>query len=126
MAKLVNIFCLREADEDDPDYDADLDAATTPFKGADPFASRATGRVAPLSGTPGSVSVTNAKKSQMGGQRSDYARLKKPDAAAAASGPTDRPKYPGSFVGQVAPGGQQGKYKNVGWTNKLGQRPFGR
>lgn len=115
------------ADEtEDPDYDADLDAATTPFKGANPFDTRATGKVSVDTKPVGSTAVTNARKAPMGGPRSADARLRKPDAVAAAQAATDKPKYRGSFVGQQADAGKQGAYKNVSWMGADNQRRYGK
>ncbi len=107
---------MRESEEDDEQG----------FMGANPFATKATGNVAAPSGSPGSVSVTNARKAPMGGPRSADAQVRKPNAVAAAATPTDKPKYPGTFVGQVASAGKQGAYKNVSWMGADQQRRYGK
>ena len=92
---------MRESEDDDEQG----------FMGANPFASIPTGKVAKPSGSPGSVSVTNARKAPMGGPRSADAQLQRQPSPT----PTDKPKYPGTFVGQVADAGKQGVNKRVAW-----------
>lgn len=110
---------MRESENDD-----EIDS----FFGANPFASKATGKVAPPSGSPGSVSVTNARKAPMGASRPTGPLGAPPKPAAATpTGPrTDMPQYDGTFVGQVADAGKQGAYKNVSWKGADAQRKYGK
>lgn len=108
-----------------PEAEGDDDDVPRRPLGANPLAPKPIGRVSYDTKPVGSTSVTNAKKAPMGGPRSPDARLRKPDAVAAAQSATDKPKYRGTYVGQQAGAGQQSVSKRTSWVGADGRRQYG-
>jgi hypothetical protein len=81
---------------------------------ANPFEPRARATASAATRPVGSTSVTQTARAPSG--------LPNPDPKGAPRpAPTDKPKYRGSFVGQVASAGSQGVNKRVSWQNKAGE-----